>query len=78
VHLKHIIVTHVSHKAKAAAVTQRSAEISTLKDRGRGHGPNEGPPSHATLPYLSFIEAGSLDHTKEALHMVCDTCSYNS
>lgn len=35
VHLKHIIVTHDSHKAKAAAVIHRSAEISTLKDRGR-------------------------------------------
>jgi hypothetical protein len=71
--LKHIIITHDSHKVKVAAVIQRSAEIGTLKDRGRGHGPNEGPPSHATLPYLSFIEVGNLDHMKKELHMVCDT-----
>jgi hypothetical protein len=74
-HLKHT-VTHDSHKAKTAAVIQRSVEISTLKDRGTWHGPNEEPPSHATLRHLSFTEDGNLDHTKEALHMVCDTSSY--
>jgi len=35
VHLKPITVTCDSHKAKAAAVIKRSAEIGTLKDRGR-------------------------------------------
>lgn len=78
VHVKHIIITRDSLKAKAAALIQRSAEIGTLKDRGRWHGPNEEPPSHATLPLLSFIEVGNLDHTKEAFHMVCDTSSYHS
>jgi hypothetical protein len=35
VHIKHIIVSHDSHKAKAVAVIKRSAEIGKLKDRGR-------------------------------------------